>query len=95
VVAGDRRRPRFDAILFDLYVGPGASARGRKDPLYGRTALAHTREALSSGGVFAVWGENPEPRFEARLRDAGFEDVRHVNVRGGGPTHVVFLASRR
>jgi len=88
-VARDPSRPRFDAILFDLYVGPG----GHGDPLYGRAIIASIREALSPGGVFAVWGENPDPPFEGRLRAAGF-DVRRELVRGGGPIHTVVLARR-
>lgn len=93
-VARDPKRPRFDAILFDLYVGPGAAPRGREDPLYGRTILGHTREALDAGGVFAVWSENPDAAFESRLRAARF-DVRPEKVRGGGPTHTVVLATAR
>jgi spermidine synthase len=93
-VAADPARPRFDAILFDLYVGPGAAPRGREDPLYGRAIVARAREALSAGGVFAVWGENPDPPFEARLRDARFA-VDRVAVRGGGPAHAVVVAIAR
>lgn len=86
-VARNAARPRFDAILFDLYVGPG----GRDDPLYGRAIIGRIREALSPGGVFAVWGENPDPPFEGRLRAAGFQ-VHRENIRGGGPAHTVVVA---
>ena len=89
-VASDGARPRFDAILFDLYVGPG----GREDPLYGRAIIGAIKKALSAGGVFAVWGENPDPPFEARLREAGFT-VRRERVQGGGPTHTVVVATAR
>lgn len=89
-VASDPARPRFDAILFDLYVGPG----GRGDPLYGRAIIADIKRALSPGGAFAVWGEVPDPPFEARLRDAGFT-VRRERVQGGGPTHMVVVATAR
>ena len=42
------------------------------DPLYGPTALARARAALATGGVFAVWSEEADARFERRLADAGF-----------------------
>jgi spermidine synthase len=89
-VASDPARPRFDAILFDLYVGPG----GHEDPLYGRAIIADIRRALSAGGVFAVWGENPDPAFEARLGKGGFT-VHRERVQGGGPTHTVVVATAR
>ncbi len=84
----------LDAILLDLYVGPGPIPRGTVDPLYGAEILARTFEALRPGGVYAVWGEAPDTAFERRLREVGF-DVKRELVRGGGPTHVVVLATRR
>jgi spermidine synthase len=87
-------RGELDAILLDLYVGPGPSPRGAVDPLYGAEILARTSDALRPGGVYAVWGENPEPRFERRLQGCGFTVERKL-VRGGGPTHVVTLATKR
>lgn len=48
---------RFDAVIIDLYEGPGSATDARNDPFYGSRALKLTASALSPGGVFAVWGE--------------------------------------
>ncbi len=87
-------RGELDAIVIDLYVGPGPIPRGTIDPLYGAEILARTVDALRPRGVYAVWGEDPDARFERRLRHAGFHLERKL-VRGGGPTHVVYLAEKR
>jgi len=84
---------RYDAILWDLYVGPSEGATAAKDPLYGTTSLKRTFAALNPGGVFGVWGEGPSPSFELRLRKAGFMG-QVVRTKGGGLHHVVFLARR-
>jgi hypothetical protein len=81
----------FDAILLDLYEGPRTAAHGRDDPLHGRAALARVRAALNPGGVFAVWSEEPDAAFEARLDAAGFTWERHRPGRGG-PRHTLYLA---
>jgi spermidine synthase len=92
-VASEPARPRFDAIVLDLYVGPGDSAHETRS-LYGREILKRTSEALSPGGVYAVWGEDPNPPFEQRLREAGF-DAELLRVKGGGPRHAVYLAQKK
>ena len=81
----------FDAILLDLYEGPRTAAQGRDDPLYGRAALARARAALAPGGVFAVWSEEPDAAFEARLGAAGFTWERQRPGRGG-PRHTIYLS---
>jgi Spermine/spermidine synthase domain len=81
----------FYAILLDLYEGPRSAAQGRDDPLYGRAALVRVRAALNPGGVFAVWSEEPDAAFEARLGAAGFTWERHRPGRGG-PRHTLYLA---
>ena len=80
----------YDAILYDLYEGPHAATQRREDPLYGPTALRAARAALSVGGVFAVWSEEPDSAFERRLADAGFAVEKHRAGRGGR-AHVVYL----
>lgn len=80
----------YDAILFDLYEGPHAATQPADDPLYGPTALARTRAALRGGGVFAVWSEEPDARFERRLAEAGFRVEKHRAGRGGR-AHIVYL----
>lgn len=85
---------RFDAIIIDLYEGPGSSTDAKSDPFYGSHALKITASALSSGGVFAVWGENSDAAFEKRLTAAGFSVERQRPGRGG-LRHVVYLAKVR
>lgn len=82
----------LDAIVVDLYEGPKALPQGRPDPLYGSRALASVAEALSPGGVFAVWSEDPYAPFESRLRAAGFKVERKLAGRGG-PRHAVYLGT--
>ena len=82
---------RYDAIIIDLYEGPHAGTDASNDPFYGSRALKKTADALSSGGIFAVWGEAADTAFEKRLRAAGFA----VNVQRpgrGGLRHVVYVA---
>jgi spermidine synthase len=86
------RAQRFDAIAIDLYEGP-SGGRDSDEPFYGRRALAETRAALVSGGVFGVWAERPDPGFEKRLRAAGFAFESSRPGRGG-LRHVVYTAVR-
>lgn len=85
---------RFDAIVIDLYEGPGSATDAKNDPFYGSHALKVTATALSPGGVFAVWGENSDAAFEKRLTAAGFSVDRQRPGRGG-LRHVVYLAKVR
>ena len=79
---------RFDAILLDLYEGPGGSDAGCFSP----TGLAAARAALADEGVFAVWGEAPDQGFQRRLAAAGFRsEVRRPGR--GGLRHAVTLAT--
>jgi spermidine synthase len=89
--AGDGRRPPYDAIVIDLYLGPGADEDG--DPLYGAAALIAVKRALTPGGVYAVWGEEHQPAFEQALRRAGFV-ASHARTRGPGRRHVIYLATK-
>jgi len=85
---------RFDAIIIDLYVGPGADTDPHYDPFYGSLALSTTADALSAGGVFAIWGENPDTAFEQRLVAAGFTFER-LRPGRGGLRHVVYVAKKK
>ncbi len=85
---------RFDAIILDLYEGPGASSDSVLDPFYGSRALKTTEAALSPGGVFAIWGEKPDAAFEKRLAAAGFTVDRQRPGRGG-LRHVVYVARKK
>jgi spermidine synthase len=86
-------RPRFHAIMLDLYLGPSAERAAERHPLYGRDILTATQRALHPGGVYTVWGEVPDPSFEDRLQRTGFA-TRVVHHRGGGPRHVIYVATR-
>lgn len=88
---GREPKPRFDAIILDLYEGPRAASQGTEDPFFGRKALRRTRDALTPGGVLAVWSEDPDAAFERSLRTAGFQCERHKPGKGG-PRHTVYLA---
>jgi spermidine synthase len=85
---------RFDAVLLDVDNGPSAFTATRNAGLYDDRGLARARQALTTGGVLAVWSAREDRRFEQRLRYGGFT-VEVVRVRGrlkkGGPRHVIFL----
>ncbi len=82
----------YDAIVLDLYEGPREASGGAADPFFGRRALETTRQALTPGGVFAVWSEDADDPFERRLAAAGFT-VERLRPRSGGPRHTVYLGS--
>jgi spermidine synthase len=84
---------KFDAVIIDLYEGPGAGTDPQSDPFYGSRALTQVNRALSQGGIFGVWGENPDGGFEKRLHAAGFTFERQRPGRGG-LRHVVYLAKQ-
>jgi spermidine synthase len=84
---------KLDAILLDLYEGPGPSTSPRDDPLYGEHALRQIRTALRPGGVLAVWSEEPSAGYERRLRAAGYRVERSRPGRGG-LRHAVYVATR-
>jgi spermidine synthase len=83
-------RAPFDAIVVDLYVGPGRDPGGVYEALYGDEALASVREALTDGGVYAVWGESHQPEFYESLQRAEFI-TSCARPRGPGPRHVIYV----
>ncbi len=87
-------RPRFDAIVLDLYVGPGQSRREAAHPLYGAESLLTAHRALAAGGRYAVWGEGRDPAFVERMRRAGFRS--HSTRRGGAGAlkHTLYLGDK-
>lgn len=92
-VANDNKLERFDAVLWDLYIGPTRKG-GNDDPLYGEKSVATVSRALNKGGVFGVWGETPSPAFEERLKKLGFRPELH-RPGGGGLKHAIYLAEKR
>ena len=89
--AADGTRPRFDAIAIDLFEGPRGTRDEDRHPLYGDSALASARAALTAQGVFAVWSEEPARGFEKRLGRAGFA-VEKRRAGEGGRRHTLYRA---
>jgi spermidine synthase len=88
------RSKKFDAIILDLYEGPGGARDAKNDPFYSSHALDRTAAALTPEGIFAVWGENPDQGFEKRLDAAAFS-VERMRPGKGGLRHVVYIARFR
>ncbi len=86
----------FDAIVLDLYEGPNPQSQRRDDPFYGPGALVCAKTALGTGGVLAVWSEDPDPGFARRFASIGFAVTTHTIAAGGssGRKHIVYLGAR-
>jgi len=91
-VIADARAGAFDAIVLDLYEGPHHASSHPHDPLYGFAALRRTAAALTEDGVLAVWSEERDEAFEARLA-LEFEVALHRGP-SGGRKHVIHIARR-
>jgi spermidine synthase len=91
-VIGAAAAAAYDAIVLDLYEGPHQATSRAADPLYGRAALERTGKALRPGGVLAIWSEEPDRPFEARLAAAGFEVRRHARGKGGR-SHTIYVGT--
>jgi spermidine synthase len=87
----------YDAILLDVDNGPDGLVRPQNNRLYSMRGLGRAMEALTPGGVLAVWSAGKDPQFTRRLTDAGFE-VDEVPVRarsnGKGAHHHIWFARR-
>ncbi len=95
--AGDGTTARYDAILLDVDNGPDGIVREGNERLYTRTGIARLRDALTPGGILAVWSAGPDHKFTGRLRDAQL-DVEVITVRARpnnkGPRHTIWFARR-
>jgi spermidine synthase len=89
-VAADPSAPHYDAIVLDMYQGPQVNVRP-SDPLYGGAAVKRTKNALTRGGVFAIWCEGASAGFERNLRAAGL-DHRLERAGRGGRIHYLYIA---
>ena len=88
---------RYDAILLDVDNGPDGLVHEGNHRLYGHQGLAAAHEALSPGGIFAIWSAYPDPAFANRLRKARFAvDEVKTRATGGrkGAHHIIWLATR-
>ncbi|GAB5447642.1 spermidine synthase [Gymnodinialimonas sp.] len=90
-------RGSYDAILLDVDNGPDGLTRAGNDGLYSVAGLNAARQALSSGGVLAVWSADPAPAFTKRLSHCGFDPQVH-SVRASrakrGSRHTIWIARR-
>jgi spermidine synthase len=90
-------RSDYDAILLDVDNGPEGLTRKSNDGLYDLNGLQAAFSALRPGGLLAVWSSNPDDKFAARLRQAGFVSeeikIRATGTRGGA-RHVIWIATR-
>lgn len=88
----------FDAILLDVDNGPAGLTRADNDGLYGEDGLQAARQALTPGGVLAVWSAAPDAAFTKRLSRCGFDVnthmVRATSARRGA-RHTIWIAIRR
>ena len=87
----------FDAIILDVDNGPDGLTRPENERLYGARGLRTAFQALSKGGVLAVWSAAPDRAFTQRLHQAGFRvEEKHVAARSRrkGGRHVIWLAVR-
>jgi len=86
-------RQPFDAILLDVDNGPNAWCLESNDRLYDRRGLIRIRQALTTGGVLAVWSAEGSPVFQSVLSKVGFEARSEVVRSRGrkGERHTIFL----
>jgi spermidine synthase len=95
--ANDGTSAKFDAILLDVDNGPDGLVREANNRLYSRTGLAKARDALTAGGILAVWSAAPDPAFCKRLHDTGLTITEwHVRSRPNnkGAHHVIWFAQK-
>ncbi|MFD7920113.1 spermidine synthase [Streptomyces sp. NPDC059740] len=84
LVADTPQRPGgegcWDALCLDVDNGPDWTVTEGNEGLYAPAGLAACRDALTPGGVLAVWSAQPSAAFEEALRGAGFVSVRTVEI---------------
>ena len=83
----------FDSIILDIDNGPAALTVESNNLLYNARGLEQMRNALRPEGCVAIWSAAPNPRFEKRFRQAGFQiEVHRARARpNGGGWHTIFL----
>jgi spermidine synthase len=89
-------RGRFDAIMLDVDNGACGLTTAGNDGLYDPAGLGTVRAALKPRGRAAFWSAGPDPRFAARLGDAGFavEVVKARTHPTGGSWNTIFVGTR-
>ncbi|MFM7137218.1 MAG: spermidine synthase [Planctomycetota bacterium] len=102
IVAGDvadvlgEDRGRFDRIMLDVDNGASGLTAAGNAGLYGMNGLGAARAALKPRGRLAVWSAGPDPRFVARMEEAGFsvEVVKARTHPTGGSWNAIFVGTR-
>jgi spermidine synthase len=91
-----RSAARYDAILLDVDNGPRALTSPLNARLYDAAGLTRTMRALRPGGTLAVWSTSDDPKFTARLTEAGLATrLERPSARlGGAARHVVWIARK-
>lgn len=87
-----------DAILLDVDNGPDGLVREANNRLYSREGLRFARNALTKGGVLAIWSAAQDHKFTRKLESCGFDvEVREVRARPNnkGPRHTIWFAKPR
>lgn len=63
----------YDAIMLDVDNGPVPIVSSNNASLYSHSGIRLIRAALKPTGRVVYWSAGPEPKFEVRLRKAGFD----------------------
>lgn len=87
---------RFDAIMLDVDNGASGLTAASNDRLYSAKGLGAARAALRPRGRLAIWSADADPRFAARMEQAGFT-VAVVKARThptGGSWNTLFIGTR-
>lgn len=91
---------RFDAILLDVDHSPRHVLHPSHAGLYEPDGLRRLAELLHTGGVFALWSNDPpDEEFNATLAQVFTETEAHVvefanPLQGGTSTNTVYVARR-
>ena len=87
---------RFDAIMLDVDNGASGLTAATNDGLYSSKGLGVARAALRPRGRLAIWSADSDPRFAARMEQAGFtvEAVKARTHPTGGSWNTLFIGTR-
>ncbi len=88
----------FDAILLDVDNGPDALAHDGNEAIYSSKGLAAAHDALTPGGILAVWSFSDDKKFTRRCNSAGFATRTEkvpASRKGRGRFHFIWVAKRR
>jgi spermidine synthase len=87
----------FDAIMLDTDNGPDGMLMSENARLYAMYGIETTVAALRPGGTIAYWSVGEDPKFLDALRRSHLT-VQTLRVRAhdtAGPTHILYVATRR